>query len=255
VLTPYYLCRALPFTYEKLFKRNQDYLNSKGKTFEKMVQNIFKKTPSTLLMFNVRYGNKNQFEADAIIGYKKSLWVIETTSHLPSTKSLNGDLFHIRTDLNKTLKKCMTQGKRALRNLKSIPLPKQYHNMPTKGVIIVVDGVYPNLNVEPFVNPSDYENTSIYLINWFDLRTLMEQAEMDSFEEFLLWRTQKPMPVVCLDEKDYWAFYFDRYINLQDIRKSFKTLIEKDAKLIYISYRFNRKDYLQTISEEITKEP
>lgn len=255
VLTPSYLCRGLPFTYERLFKRHNDYLSSKGKSFEKMVQNVFKTTPSTMLIFNLRYGKKNKFEVDAIIGYEKSLWFIEASSHLPSSKALNGDLFHIRVDLNKTLKKCIIQGKRALRNLKSIPLPNQYHKLATKGIIVVVDGVYPNLNLEPFLNLSEDEKTPIYLINWFDLRTLLGQPELDDFEEFLLWRTQKSMPVVCFDEKDYWAFYFDRYKRLKSIREAFRLMKEKETELVYISYRFNKKGYLQTISRERTKTP
>jgi hypothetical protein len=244
VLAPRYLCRALPQNYERLFKQCKGYLNSKGKAFEKIVQDIIRQTMARLIVFNAKYGKKNEFEADAIVGFEKSLWFIEASSHPPSSESLRGDLYHIRNDLNRTLKKCVAQGKRALRNLENISLPNPFKGLEHKGIIIVADGVYPNLNLDSFINLSENENIPIYMINYFDLRTLLAQPELQAFEEFLLWRTQRPMPVICLDEKDYWGYYFDRYLVLQDIRDTFRTMQEKQIKMVYISYRFNRKDYL-----------
>jgi len=57
-------------------------------------------------------------------------------------------------------------------------------------------GVYPNLDLNPFLDYFDEKDVPIYIINWFDLRTLLDQPEIDRAEEFLLWRTKKPMPII-----------------------------------------------------------
>jgi len=250
LMTPSYLCRSLPLIYELLFKKCKSYLNSKGNTFEKIVQSAFKNTPTQMLCFNVKYGEKNEFEADAVIAFKQSLWIIEASSHLPSMESLKGDLFHVRCDLNKTVKKCLIQGTRAVTKLNTMSLPVPYKDLNCKGIIIVVDGVYPNLNIEPLIEFSLSGNIPTYVINYFDLMTLLDQPECENFEDFLLWRTQKPMPVICFDEKDYWNYYFDRYKVLRDQRDAFKILQEKQSNLYYIGYRFNRKDYLGRMPRE-----
>lgn len=250
LMTPSYLCRSLPLIYEILFKKCKSYLNSKGNSFEKIVQSAFKTTPTQMLCFNIKYGEKNQFEADAVIAFKQSLWIIEASSHLPSMESLKGDLFHVRCDLNKTVKKCLIQGTRAIQKLNLMSLPSPYKDLNCKGIIIVVDGVYPNLNIEPFIELSLSGNVPTYVINYFDLMTLLDQPEWENFEDFLLWRTQRPMPILCLDEKDYWNYYFDRYKVFSDQRDAFKTLQQKQSNLFYIGYRFNRKDYLGRMPRE-----
>ena len=247
--TPSYLGRSLHTIYESLFRKCQSYLDSKGTTFEKIALDLFRQTPTKLLAFKVKYGKNNQFEADAIVSYERSLWVVEASSHILSKGAFQGDLFHVRKDLNRTLRKCFTQGIRALSNISTVSLPSPYNNLNKKGIIIVVDGVYPNLNLESFGDPT-HNNMPVYVINYFDLRTLIDQPEIDQVEEFLLWRTQKPMPVICFDEKDYWNFYFDRYKRLNDIRATFKQLQEKGVLLIYDGYRFNRKGYLARIRRE-----
>lgn len=246
VMAPWYLTRSLPSTYEKLLKKCMKYTNSKGKTFEKMVQSIFRRTSFNMLSFNVRYGENSRYEADAIIGFEKSLWIIESSSHPVSSNSWAGDPVSIRNDLKKSLEKCKVQGERAIKHIESIPIPYSLQRFPIKGIIIVADGVYPNLNLDVFMS-SSAENIPVYMVNWFDLRTLLDQPEIDFFEEFLMWRTKKPMPVMSFDEKDYWAFYFDRYRLLRGIREAFKTMLKKRTTLIYSSYRFNRKDYLAKI--------
>ncbi len=132
--------------------------------------------------------------------------------------------------------------------MSSISLPAPYKSFEIKGIIIVVDGVYPNLNIQAYSKQS-VNDAPLYVIDYFDLRTLIDEPEICNLEEFLLWRTQKPMPVLCFDEKDYWNYYFDRYCQLKDIRNAFRIQQEKKTTLIYTGYRFNRKDYLARISE------
>jgi len=244
LLTPWYLTRALPSIYESLFKKCKSYLESKGKSFEKLSQNTLKALPFEALAFNVYYGNN--FETDAIISFKKSHWITEISSHPLSLKSLQGNISAIDRDLRNTIKKCMVQGRRCLEHLNEISFCLS-KNAKTKGILIIVDGVYPQLNMNTFINFFK-EKIPIYVINWFDLRVLIDQPEIENFENFLLWRTQQPMPVVSFDEKDYWAFYFDYYEQDNEMKKSFETMKEKYLGCFYISYRFNKKDYLEKLA-------
>lgn len=247
LLTPWYLTRALPSIYESLFKKCKCYLNSKGKTFEKLAQHSLKTLPFKTLTFNAYYGNG--FETDAIIAFKKSFWTVEVSSHPPSLKSLKGDIISINKDLKKTIKKCILQGKRCLEHTDDLHLTYFSKNAKTKGILIIVDGTYPQLNMSNMNMVVSFfeEKIPVYIINWFDLRTLLDQPEIEKFEDFLAWRTQQPMPVVCFDEKDYWGFYFDRYEKETKVKQAFETMKENHNILFYISYRFNNKDYLEKI--------
>lgn len=242
-----YLMRSLPSIYESLLKKVKVYRDIKGKTYEQFVQETLKSLPFTGLTFNVPYGG--QFEVDAVCEFSDSIWFIEVTSHPPSLEALKGDPVKIEDDLDKALNKCLKQGERCISQLKTDDLRYWGRKNKIKGVCIVVDGVYPQLNMNTSIKFFDTE-TRTYLINWFDLRTLLEQPEFLRFEEFLLWRTQQPMPIVSFDEKDYWGYYFDRYATSDPkIRDGYQLMKEKDLKLIYISHRFTDKRYLGEVEK------
>jgi hypothetical protein len=244
LLTPRYLTRSLPSIYEALFKDVRRYRDSKGGSFEKLGQATLKSLPFTALGYNVVYGDN--LETDAVLRFKDSVWFVEITSHPPSAKSLSGDLTSIKTDLRKTVKKCIKQGKRCFQHLNEPALSGYVGKAKHKGIIIVVDGVYPQLNLNTALQLFE-EETPVYIINWFDLRTITNEPEVEEFGSFLLWRTQQPMPIVCVDEKDYWAYYFDFYRRSERAKEEFEIMQKKLIRKFYISYRFNNKEYLEEI--------
>jgi Holliday junction resolvase-like predicted endonuclease len=245
LLTPNSIIRSLPLNYEKLFKSIKKYRESKGISFEMLTQTTLKMLPFRSLTFNVKYGNG--YEVDAILEFKRSIWFVEITSHPPSNKSLEGNLEWIKRDLKKSIMKCIKQGKRCFNYSNELPLFYFFKNEKIKGIFIIVDGVYPQLNLNTAISFFK-EKMPIYIINWFDLRTLISQPELHQFEDFLLWRIQQPMPVISFDEKDYWAFYFDRYTQDKKVRNYFKIMQKKRINTLYISYRFNNKKYLENLA-------
>ncbi|MEO0199489.1 MAG: hypothetical protein ABIL91_07950 [candidate division WOR-3 bacterium] len=245
VLNPEYLTRALPVKCEQLFKDIKEYRDAKGKTFEATAQATLKMLPFKSLSFNVEYGAG--YEADAILEFEKSVWFVEVTSHPPSDKALEGDLNAIKRDLKRSIIKCIKQGKRCFDYSTTQPLSTFFAKRKINGILVIVDGIYPQLNLNNYVSFFK-EKMPIYVINWFDLRTLAEQPEIGYFEDFLLWRTQQPMPIISFDEKDYWAFYFDRYIQDERMRETFRIMQEKNINAFYISYRFNNKEYLENLA-------
>ncbi len=92
------------------------------------------------------------------------------------------------------------------------------------------------------------ENIPVYVINWFDLRHLVDQPELPMFENFLLWRIRRPMPVFGIDEGDYWGFYFDHFVKDPRMREAFSTMQERHIGLTFISGRFSDKRYLEKIA-------
>ncbi len=241
VLTPKYLVVDLPLLCESLLHDCKCYLNSKGRTFEKLVQETLRALPFNSMAFNLRYGAN--YEVDAVVKFKESFWAVEASSHPPSLKSIKGNLMAIQNDIKKTVTKCIKQGSRCIKHAHKKPLNYFSKNVKTKGVIIVVDGIYPQLNINSAMELFE-EDLPVYIINWFDLASLLEEPEVEEFENFLLWRSKRPMPIVCFDEKDYWAYYFDYYKNDKKFRAAFKTAQKKQLRVFYISHRFNNKDYL-----------
>ena len=244
VLNAEYLTRALPIKYEKMLKDIKEYREAKGKSFEILAQDTLKMLPFKSLTFNVKYGDSS--EVDAILEFENSLWFVEITSHSLSDRALEGDLIAIKKDLKKSIIKCIKQGKRCFEFCSTQPLSYYFAKGKINGVMIIVDGIYPQLNLNTYIDFFT-EKIPIYVINWFDLRTLIDQPELSSFEDFLLWRVQQPMPIISFDEKDYWAFYFDHYTRDEEMKKTFKAMQEKNLRIFYISYRFNNKEYLEKL--------
>ena len=240
VVAPYYLIRSLPQKHELLLKNCKDYLDIRGKIFEAMALRLLESLPKSELHKNIPY---DKFEVDGILNLENSSWFVECTSHPPSIKSLLGYASSIRDDLNKTVEKCQKQATRAIANAQHPNIAKcnpKYKN----GILIILEGVYPNLNSNNmFQFVPNQDQIPRYAINYFDLQVILRQPETFLFEEFLFWRTQKNMPIVCFDEKDYWA-YFTKMKTDKTAEETFYIAQQKELKVIYISERFNRKDYL-----------
>lgn len=236
-----YMMRNLPAVYEAQFSAITSYRESKGKSFEELVKQTLRSLPFKTLAFNLKY--EADFEVDSVVEFQKSNWAVEVTSHPPSLKALQGDPVATEYDLQKSLRKCVDQGKRCLEYMDSYPLEYFGRNGKRRAIMVVVDGVYPQLNPTTGTRFHE-EKETIYVINWFDLRTLIEQPELGNFEDFLTWRTTPPMPIICYDERDYWAYYFDRHLKTPQMKETYGISQEKMLKGFYISARFNDKGYI-----------
>jgi len=246
VLTPRYVTRSIPFVYEGLCRQIKSFNDSKGKAFENLVQDTVKYLPFQSLAFNKIYGSA--YDVDAIVEFPNSIWFVEVSSHPPSLRSLQGDTKAIKTDLKKAINKCIFQGRRCFAHEKSEALSPYFRQRnKKKAVLIVLDGVYPQLNPSGMIKFFD-ENIPVYVINWFDLRHLVDQPELPMFENFLLWRIRRPMPVFGIDEGDYWGFYFDHFVKDPRMREAFSTMQERHIGLTFISGRFSDKRYLEKIA-------
>jgi hypothetical protein len=245
LLTPDYLVRALPIIYETQFGIISRFREAKGRSFESLGKETMRALPFKTLALNRTYGGK--FEVDAILEFEKSNWFVEVTSHPPSIGALQGNPVAVQTDLDRSIRKCIGQGKRCFEHISSPSLAYFGSNGKKNGIVVLVDGVYPQLNPTTAIRLFD-EKMPIYVINWFDLRVILEQPELPQFEKFVTWRTTQPMPVICYDERDYWAYFFDRHLQTPEMKGAFGTAQKKLLRGFYISARFNDKRYLEEIA-------
>lgn len=243
ILIPKYAISALPQKLYEMFTQVKEYNDKKGKIFEKRALYLIDTIPKCKLHKNIKY---DKYEIDGILNLKNSTWFIECSSHQPDSNSFNNDEERIIYDLEKTVKKCELQAIRAIDNIKH-PNIKNKVNSNTHGIFIILDGFYPNLNMEfPLkIVPKTSINRRI-IINYFDLSFLMRQPEKDQFEHYLLWRTQDHFPINGEDETDTWTYF----LNLKRdpaYMQGFKFAQEKGTAVNYIGDKFNDKRYLKKI--------
>jgi len=246
---------------EKLKKADE---KKKGKIVEILVNKIFPQFSNKNIIKNFRYKiDEKTYESDIILLLDKSLWVVEVKSH-PVFRKIPGNVDKVVPAFVSKVKEGLDQGKRTLdflsknKDLLFHLTDKNFENL-VKGVIVVLDGFIPTLltlNREcDSIAGTDkiYQkipnSVRVYVVTLLDLYILSMQSEKDSFEDFLLWRTDylSNFPIISYDEEEYWSFYNDHYTKHEEIKNKFPKLIENGIKIIYLSARFNKKDYLEKI--------
>jgi len=227
---PFLLIQCLPQKVEGFLQQIQNYQGLKGKTFESMGLSLFDNFICKEFRKNFVYDPKDG-EVDGILEFEKNFWLIECKSRPPSLKSLRGNFKSIRADLNKTVKKSEIQIERALKNIEKLKINPIASKKP--GCIIILDGIYPQLNTTTFfgIAPSKLKIPRL-IINYFDLKEILSQPNSYLFEEFLKWRTRKNLPIMCLDEMDYWIF-FSKYCFDLKMQEFLKMAVKNHNHIFY----------------------
>lgn len=238
----------------------------KGRVVEKFANTILNSIPNKNIVKNFTYfENEKQFESDILLVLANSIWTIEVKSH-PIFKKIISKAESLVKNFSHKFNEGINQGIRTLDYLNNNPSILKQLNFKKnflkseRGIIVVLDGYIPTLLTQN--KPADklmgtydiYKNIPkdirFYVISMFELNILSLQSDISNFEEFLLWRTgyKDTMPICCYDEKDYWAYYNDRYLENEDNKKLFDEMLSRQEKqevmCNYISYRFNRKEHL-----------
>lgn len=227
---PFLLIQCLPQKLEYFLQQIRNYQGVKGKTFENMALELFDNVLCKNFRKNFVYAPQDG-EIDGILEFKNTFWLIECKSRPPSLKSLRGDYKTIRADINKTVKKSEIQIDRALKNRDKLKIDPAASKK--SGIIIILDGIYPQLNTTTFfcIAPSKLKIPRL-IINYFDLMEILSQPNSYLFEEFLEWRTQKNMPLMCNDEMDYWIFFSKYGFNLE-VQEGLKNAVKWNNHIMY----------------------
>lgn len=241
------LLRYLPHKMDILLKKCKSYRSNKGDIFETIALNLVEEIPNSNLVRNIKYDG---YELDGLLNLKHSTWFVECKSRNISSESLIGNSKKIQKDIEKSIRDGIKQGVRAINYKNS----KDFEKCKIKkrvGIIVVVEGIFPNLRLEKMLpnNPIDQCKYPVCVFNYFDLRTILNQEDSIVFEEFIIWRSQKNMPIYAFDECDYWDF-FTKMKKEREMKKGFSRAQKNENVLIYIGDRFNEKRYISNLNTD-----
>jgi hypothetical protein len=241
-----YLC-YLHHKIHLLLNGCKNYDSKKGRVFERIALNLLERIPySKLEDRNISYKG---YELDGLINLRRSTWFVECKSRNINSESLLGDITKILKDVEKAIKDSIQQGERAIDNKNCNELSK-YEIKRINGIIIILEGIFPNIRLPKIIEKNLINcNYPVCIFNYFELKKILEQKDSHVFEEFLIWRSQKNMPVYAMDECDYWA-YFNNYRKNKELKKAFRLAQERNITIIYNSARFNNKDYLSKLVKD-----
>lgn len=246
LIDPAILIRYLPHKIHILLAELKSYISKKGLVFENLALNLLEQLPfAELLDRNINY---DEYELDGLLNFRRSTWFVECKSRNISKDSLLGNSSKINKDIKKAIKESITQGERAINNVTN-PSFNKYNIKRIKGILIITEGVFPTIQFPSHMieTPTDNSVYPVCILNYFELLKIMKQPDIHVFEDFLIWRSQKEMPILAFDAPDYWAFYNDNYRRNKEMKEAFKKMKEKKIFSPYISKRFNNKDYLNKI--------
>lgn len=241
--------KYLPHKIHILLSKCKSYNSKKGKIFENIALNLIESFPFIRIESkNIKY---DDYELDALINFRRSTWFVECKSRNIDRKSLLGSIKDVHKDIERIIKKSIKQGERAIDN-ENHPSISKYKLNIIKGILIITEGIFPTVQLPSFLyeNPTDNSKYPICILNYFELKKILKQPDVHRFEDFIIWRSQKKMPILCFDALDYWAFYNDNYRRNKEMKKAFEECKRKEITKIYISQRFNKKDYLNKLKEE-----
>lgn len=238
----------LPQKVHKILLGSKSFKSSKGQDFETMALKLIEKVPYGELNKNIKYDTG---ELDGLLNMRRSSWFVECKSRVLSSESLLGDKNKIDKDLEKGIIEGISQAEKAINASNQSELNK-FNPKLRKGVLIITEAVFPNESqlILPYIFGNknfSFSKQPCVIFNYFELKKILEQKDKHLFEEFLIWRAQKPMPIFCIDELDYWAFFCDWYLKNKEIKKSFEVSKKNSIRTFYISKRFNNKKYLDGI--------
>jgi Holliday junction resolvase-like predicted endonuclease len=238
--------KYLPHKIHSLLLTFEEFSRRKGKIFENMTYELLKEIPySTVESKNIVY---DEGEIDFLLNLRRSTWVVECKSRHIATTSFLGDTKRIAHDIQEAILKAIEQSEKSMTYVDSGGL-KSYKINRIKGILIILEAVFPNLSdIYPFEDsPVKQAKYPICILNYFELKKILEQHDSQRFEEFLIWRSDKDMPIMALDELEYWAYFNDMYHGNKLMKKTYELAKSKHNIVIYISKRFNTKDHLKKI--------
>lgn len=251
---------------ERLFKEDQKLVSAeddrKGDVVEEMTMKALSEFDSRNLIKSLHFNDPHPRETDGLLLFEDSYWSIEVKSH-PIFRKLPEGLGVARHRYKQKVTEAVKQGRAALDYLSgeeellySLTGEKSF-NESENGTIVVLDGFIPTLfsqnhRVDEIFGMSEIheevaEDERVFVTTLFDLFELAGQSdELGRLEEFLIWRTNFgfDMPVLGMDEREYWAMYFDNYVEDSEFRRTIDDAAERNITVAYISERFNTKPHI-----------
>lgn len=240
----------------------------KGGVVEELAQELLKQVPSRNFIKGFHYiGDPHPGEADGLLFFEDSYWAVEVKSH-PIFRKVPDRTELVRSRFTQKVKKAIGQTRNVLDYLDDPTeefglvfnfTGRKNRDEMDKGSIVVLDGFLPTLfsgneradreiGLEELHAGID-QNERVLVITLYDLYQLIQQPEIEAFDEYLGWRTgyDGNLPVWGFNEREYWAFYFNNYRDDAELQHAIDDSADREIITIYISERFNDKSHLQKL--------
>jgi len=236
---------------DSLLNKYQWYRDNKGKIFEKIAYKILseinKNTGIEGTFYNTLFYdvNENRCELDGLINFKDFSWFIECKGRIPRTKSFKGNVDSVKEDIKQAIINAESQAIRAIKESEKVGKIGDIKINDQKGILIVTEGTYPNLNSNPLnYFPKKDEKYPRYIISLLTLMEILRQRDIYYLKQFLEWRCDPKMPLYCMSELDYWD-YFTKMQDGLDKKEGYNMAIKNQNKIIYNGNRFNAPKYFK----------
>ena len=240
----------------------------KGDVVEGLAQDLLERIPSRNFVREFQYiHDPHPGEADGVLFFDNSYWAVEVKSH-PIFRKIPGQTELIKDRYAEKVTQAIGQTRRAEDYLDSLDdefgliynlTGNKNPDSMDSGGIIILDGFIPTLfsgNERADrelgvgqIHQQISEDERLVVITLYDLYQLLQEDEIEQFNEFLLWRTGygEKFPIWGYNEREYWAFYFDNYLDDDEWEEGLETAVDKEIITFYISERFNDKHHLQNL--------
>lgn len=245
ILNEVHLLYGLQSRLDNFLNKFSWYSEGKGKRFEKIALKILGeinkiKRVEGKLYENVTYNSENKLcELDGLINFKDFSWFVECKGRIPRSDSFKGNISSVKRDVERGITDAEEQALRAIKEAEKSNEISGIKIANKKGILIVTEGVYPNLNPNPIsVFPRKDENYPRYIIGLLTLMEILRQHDIYYLEKFLEWRCDQKMPIHSPSELDYWD-YFTKMQKGLDMKEGYDLAIKNNNKVFYIGNRFN----------------
>ena len=238
---------GLPYRLDSLLNNYFWYTNKKGKDFERVAFKVLEEINRNRkiegeFFQNIKYGD---YESDGLINFEDTSWFVELKGRIPRSKSFKGNINSVSKDIKRGIKNAEEQALRAIKESEKKGKIGDKKIKRNKGILIITEGMYPNLNQNPFMEfKREDENYPRYIISFLTLMEILRQHDIHYFKKFLEWRVDPEMPIYCMSELDYWD-YFTQMQNGLDKKEGYELCKKRHNKLIFNGKRFNAPKFIK----------
>jgi len=247
LLNTVHLLFGLPYRLDALLNKYSWYTNNKGKNFEKVVFKVLDEINENKRIegeFFKDIGYKNG-QLDGLINFDETSWFIECKGRIPRSDSFKGDISSVNHDIKRGVEDAEDQALKAIKESEIENKIGEKEVKKNKGILIIVEGMYPNLNQNPITQfKRKDENYPRYIISFLTLMEILRQYDIYYLKKFLDWRSDPEMPIYCMSELDYWD-YFTSMQNGLEKKEGYEMAKKKNIRVIFNGRRFNAPKFIK----------
>ncbi|MGY4883949.1 MAG: hypothetical protein ACP5NZ_00015 [Nanobdellota archaeon] len=252
-----HLLFGLPYRLDSLLNKYSWYTDNKGKNFERVVFKILdeinkNKRIEGEFFKDIEYEDG---QLDGLINFHDISWFVECKGRIPRSNSFKGNILSVNKDIERGIEDAEEQALKAIKESEKENKIGGRDVKTNRGILIIVEGMYPNLNQNPMTQfKRKDENYPRYIISFLTLMEILRQYDTYFLKRFLEWRSDPEMPIYCMSELDYWDYFTSMQGGLEK-KEAYDAAKRKNIKVIFNGKRFNSPKFIKEDDKEHTTQP